>query len=584
MLTQDFSQLTPSASWHDPILIVGANPVGLITALGLARNNIPSVVLEEGIEASLESDQVALLDNTTLEILDAWYSLGGLIASHSLIPHSQRVLLRKSTLSRAQLPMQLPGSPYPRQMNIHHADLEHILLQTLQQTGRCQVLWQHQVKNIVQDRTGIDVELLSPKGTKYLRAPYLLVTASPPTSIHTALNCAYSGSQSDERYLSLDIQVQLDDPAERWLWFNAPANAGRITQIHPLPGNLVRILYQLAPREDLAMILQAASIQQRIEATLGGRPYEVIAVNTHTFKRGVIERFKSGRVLFLGSAAHRLALLGMSEVNGGALDAWNLVWKLALVRAGLALEDLLDTYHDEQHTAALATLKQTSALLPLLSPEAGQPAWKRNIALRMGRNSALQRVYYSPARPIYRTSALFSDDHRLYLGGRFTRLSPEQNAILKRFRQGPAVGSLAPALMLPDADTGAPVSLLARSNAGFLALCFTADIDMAMRALAKIPMDMSEIPINFYLITPTLPATPTQQGVTILLDEQRKAASAYNAGPRTLYLVRPDRVIAARRFDSDFNDIPALLRHAIGEDVVDSQTRIPRPEITPTGY
>ncbi|HLL79212.1 MAG TPA: hypothetical protein VKT25_06920, partial [Ktedonobacteraceae bacterium] len=168
--------------------------------------------------------------------------------------------------------------------------------------------------------------------------------------------------------------------------------------------------------------------------------------------------------------------------------------------------------------------------------------------------------------------------------GRFTRLSPEQNAILKRFRQGPAVGSLAPALMLPDADTGAPVSLLARSNAGFLALCFTADIDMAMRALAKIPMDMSEIPINFYLITPTLPATPTQQGVTILLDEQRKAASAYNAGPRTLYLVRPDRVIAARRFDSDFNDIPALLRHAIGEDVVDSQTRIPRPEITPTGY
>lgn len=584
MLTQDFSQLNSSASWHDPILIAGANPVGLITALGLARNNIPSVVLEEGMGASLESDQVALLDATTLEILDAWYGLGGLIASHGLVPQSQRVLLRKSTISRAQLPTQAPASPYPRLVNIHHADLEHILLQTLQQTGRSQLLWQHQVKSIVQDRSGIDVELISPRGTIYLRAPYLLVTAGPPTSIHTALDCTYTGSIPDERYLSLDIQVQLDDPTGRWLWFSAPANPGRVTQLHPLPGNLVRILYQLAPREDLATLLQAASIQPRIESTLGGRPYEVIAVNTHTFKRGVIERFKSGHVLFLGGAAHRLALLGLSEVNSGALDAWNLVWKLALVRAGLALEDLLDTYHDEQHAAALATLEQTNALLPFLTPEAGVATWKRNIALRLKRNHASQRLYDPPARPTFGTSELFSEDHRLYLGGRFTQLSPEQNAVLKRFRQGPAVGSLAPALSLPDADTGAPVSLLARSNAGFLALCFTADIDMAMRALTKIPMDMSEIPINFYLITPTLPAAPTQPGVIILLDEQGQAAGVYNAGPRTLYLVRPDRVIAARRFDSDFNDIPALLRHAVGEDVVDSQTRIPRPEIAPTGY
>jgi 2-polyprenyl-6-methoxyphenol hydroxylase-like FAD-dependent oxidoreductase len=584
MLTQDFSQLNPSPSWHDPILIVGANPVGLITALGLARNNIPSVVLEEGMGASLESDQVALLDPTTLEILDSWYGLGGLISSHGIIPQSQRVLLRKSTLSRAQLPAQQTGSPYPRQVNIHHADLEHILLQTLEQTGRCQVLWQHEVKGIVQDRTGIDVELNSPRGTKYLRAPYLLVTASPPTSIHTALGCAYSGEMSNERYLSLDIQAQLDDPTERWLWFNAPSNSGRITQIHPLPGNLARILYQLAPGEDLAAILQSASIQQRIESTLGNRPYEVIAVNTHPFRRGVIERFKSGRVLFLGGAAHRLTLLGLSEVNSGALDAWNLVWKLALVRAGLALEDLLDTYHDEQHAAALAAMEQTGALLSFLAPAAGLATWKRNTSLRLGRANATQHLYDSPARPTYRTSALFSDDHRLYLGGRFTKLSSEQNAILKRFRQRPAVGSLAPSLTLPDADTGAPVSLLARSNAGFLALCFTSDIDMAMRALTRIPMDMSEIPIDFYLVTPTMPAVPTQQGVTIVLDEQNWAASAYNAGPRTLYLVRPDRVIAARRFDSDFNDIPALLRHAIGEDVVDSQTRIPRPEIASTGY
>src|SRR5260370_1792010 len=71
---------------------------------------------------------------------------------------------------------------------------------------------------------------------------------------------------------------------------------------------------------------------------------------------------------------------------------------------------------------------------------------------------------------------------------------------------------------------------------------------------------------------------PASDGITIVLDAERKAATIYNAGPRSLYLVRPDRIIAARRFDIDFNDIPALLPPAVGEDGVDSHRRIPRPQ------
>jgi hypothetical protein len=75
---------------------------------------------------------------------------------------------------------------------------------------------------------------------------------------------------------------------------------------------------------------------------------------------------------------------------------------------------------------------------------------------------------------------------------------------------------------------------------------------------------------------PHLPAAVAIDGIQVFLDAEGKAASAYNAGPRTLYLIRPDRYVAARRFDSDFNHISALLRHAVGEDVVDTQTRLRR--------
>lgn len=583
MVSDDLAQLSAATHWHDPIIIVGANPVGLITALGLAYYRIPSVVVDEGSGTSLESNQLALLDQSTLAILDTWSQSGQQIVANGVIPTGERVLFRKSQLYRAPLAVYEPGMPYPRLLNIHQATLEHLLLQILQRVGGCQVLWQHSVRDMVQDHEGVDIELATPGGNKYLRVPYLLVTNGPPTPMHDALGINHTGTTPDQRFLSLDILTKLENPHERWYWFDAPFNPGYITQLHPLPDGIVRVVYQLRPGEDPAAIGRPEALQQRIVNMLGQRSYEVIALNTHSYQRRAIEQFKHGRLLFLGSAAHSLSLFGASEANSGAQDAWNLVWKLALVRAGLAMEEsLLDTYHIERHAAAVAYLESTNETMSFLTPPRGLAEWKRNTTLKLSQPFKVMRnsiqLGDSSGSYTYKNSPIFSDDHRLYLGGRFTELSGEQSATLKRFRLGPQVGTLAPLLTLPDADTGTPVSLLARSAQGFVALCFTADVEMALAVLQQVPMQISGVPISFLVITPLMPAVPAEGGITIVLDADHKAANAYNTGPRSLYLIRPDRVIAARRFDSDFNDIPALLRHAVGEDVVDTQSRIRRPE------
>jgi 3-(3-hydroxy-phenyl)propionate hydroxylase len=605
MIAQDISQLAAAKHWHDPILIAGANPVGLITALGLARYKIPCVVLEEGAGASLESSQVALLDATTLSILDAWGGVGQLILSQGIIPDMERVFLRKTSLYSTTLPAHVPGMSYPRLVMLHHAALEQLLLQALQQAGGSQVLWQHRVKGFASDIGGIDVELESPTGQKFLRAPYLLCTSEPSNTpgitpdggkvITTDEIPAAKGAaeMQYERYLSVDVLVEMETPRERWVWFDAPCNPGRLTQVFSLPGGLVRLLYQLGPRDDLGAMQQAEALRRRVDMTLGKRSYEVIAVSSHARKRGAIAHFRNGRAIFLGSAAHHVALFGASEVNSGALDAWNLAWKLALVRAGLALEELLDTYHDERHNAILEGMKSSEAIRALIAPGGGIAKRKRNAMLRLSKPFKSARETIILNEPSGATSSIassdsqvFSEDQRLYLGGPYTGLSAGQKAVLKRFRQGPRVGMLAPSMALPEAYTGAVVPLLGRVSSGFLALCFTSDIDMAMNVLRRIPVELAGIPTLFYLISPTAPVIPTGEDVTILVDADGHVARAYNAGQRTLYLVRPDGIIAARRFDSDFNDIPALLRHAIGEDVVDSQLHVPRlkrSELTSSG-
>jgi 3-(3-hydroxy-phenyl)propionate hydroxylase len=577
-----------SASWRDPVIIVGANPVGLITALGLSYYHIPCIVIEESEGISQESNQLALLDQYTLEILGTWggSGLAQQIVAHGVVPVGERVLYRKAQLYRTSLTTYEAGERYPRLVNMHQSMLEQLLLQTLQAVRTCLVVSQYQLTGVTPDHEGVDITLMTPKGQQFLRAPYLFMTNIPPTPAHSAAGIADESYTHDQRFLSLDVLTSLGAIPERWFWFNAPFNPGHITQLHPLPDEMARVIYQLAPTDDLAKVCQPDALQQRLTALLGDRPFEVVALSTHGYRHGIMPRFKQGRLLFLGNAAHSLSLFGTSEVNSGAQDAWNLIWKLALVRAGLALETLLDTYHDERHAVALLSQQRASDMMGFLSPSPGLGEWRRNTSLKLSQPFKFLRdsIQLGDKADLvgYPTSPLLSEDHRLYLGGRFMQQSDEQNAVLKRFRTGPVVGMLAPALVLPDADTDAPVPLLERCAEGFVALCFTNDVEMALSVLQQVPMQVSGVPVSFLIITPSMPAMPASDGIAILLDGERKAASIYNAGPRSLYLVRPDGIIVARRFDSDFNDIPALLRHAVGEDDVDSQTRIPRPA-TSTG-
>jgi len=91
----------------------------------------------------------------------------------------------------------------------------------------------------------------------------------------------------------------------------------------------------------------------------------------------LVERYRSGRVLLAGDAAHVHPPVGGQGLNLGLQDAFNLGWKLAGHVEGWAPLDLLDSYHDERHPVAAAVLGSTRAQMELLSPEPGPQAVRR---------------------------------------------------------------------------------------------------------------------------------------------------------------------------------------------------------------
>jgi 2-polyprenyl-6-methoxyphenol hydroxylase-like FAD-dependent oxidoreductase len=104
-----------------------------------------------------------------------------------------------------------------------------------------------------------------------------------------------------------------------------------------------------------------------VELPLG----DVTRLSRYGFQARQAERYRAGRILVAGDAAHQFPATGIG-INVGMLDAVNLAWKLGADIHGWAPAGLLDTYHEERHFAGARGMLQTQA----------------QVALRRGQDSA----------------------------------------------------------------------------------------------------------------------------------------------------------------------------------------------------
>src|SRR5512134_601725 len=169
-----------------------------------------------------------------------------------------------------------------------------------------------------------------------------------------------------------------------------------------------------------------------------------------------MEKFRHGRVIFAGDAAHQVSPFGARGGNSGVQDADNLCWKLALVLNGVAPERLLDSYEDERSAAAdehvLVTTRSTDFITP------------KGAASKLFRNAVLE---LSETHPFAR---------RLVNSGRLSLPSLNHDSPLNMPDDGGFSGGIAPGEAAPDAPIasgGRPGWLLGMLNGRFSGLYFT---------------------------------------------------------------------------------------------------------------
>jgi 3-(3-hydroxy-phenyl)propionate hydroxylase len=442
------------------VAVVGDGPVGQTTALLLARWGVPVVVLEAATERDPVGSKAICQQR---DVLDVWETVGvgARLAEEGVTWTTARTFFRDRELFA--YPVADTAAHFPPFVNISQSRTEELLDERIAGQPLIEVRRGHRVTGIRQDGTGVRLACATADGEREIAARYVVLCAGARSAdLRAPLGVSFEGQSFDDRFLICDIRAELPGwTEERRFYFDPAWNPGRQVLIHPCPGSQFRIDWQVPAGYDLAAEEASGALDRRIRAIIADRDYEIVWKSVYRFQSRVASRLRIGRVLLAGDTAHLMSPFGARGLNSGVADAENAAWKLAFVWHGWAGENLLESYHDERHAAALENLAITTATMDFLVPQ--------NETQRARRLDVLERALTDPAaRPEVNSGRLA--EPFWYVDSPLTTPEPSRPFAGRPPRgTAPAPG---PGILTPDAPiVGEPARFRELAREGVLLLC-----------------------------------------------------------------------------------------------------------------
>uniref|UniRef100_A0A7L6B5W0 Rifampin monooxygenase n=1 Tax=Micromonospora robiginosa TaxID=2749844 RepID=A0A7L6B5W0_9ACTN len=355
------------------VIVVGAGPTGLMLAAELRLHDVRVVVLERDAEPTRVVRSLGM-HVRSIEVLDQ----RGLL---------ERFLAAGHTVRRggyfAGIAKEWPtgmDSAHDYILGIPQPVTERLLAEHAVEVG-AEIRRGHELVGLSQDGDEVTVELAD--GTR-LRSRWLVGCDGGRSTVRKLLGVGFPGEPSRAETL-LGVMELTASPEE----VVAVMTEVRKTQLRFGAGpvgdgdGLYRVVVPAAGvAEDRAVPPTIEEFRQQLRAT-AGTDFGVHSprwLSRFGDATRLAERYRVGRVLLAGDAAHVHPPLGGQGLNLGLQDAFNLGWKLAAQVVGWAPADLLDTYRAERRPVAADVLDNTRAQTELMSLEPGPQAVRRLLA------------------------------------------------------------------------------------------------------------------------------------------------------------------------------------------------------------
>ncbi len=516
----------PAGVEHVPLVVVGAGPVGLCSAIDAALRGQPVVLLDEDNTVSVGSRGLCYAKRT-LEIFDR-LGVGDAVVAKGVTWnvgrtfHGDHEVFNFNLLSEA-------GHRRPGMVNLQQYHLEQLLVERAMALPNIDLRWLHKVVEVTPQADGATLQVQSQTGPYTLRCDWLIVADGARSPVRRMLGLDTEGQVFQDRFLIADVLLDGEpfaaDTTERRFWFNPSFHSGESALMHREADGVWRLDFQLGWDADPALEKLPERVTPRIRAALDAQGFaelgfELEWVSVYTFQCRRMAKFRHGRLLFVGDAAHQVSPFGARGANSGIQDVDNLVWKLDRVMRGQAPAPLLDSYDSERGPAADENILNSTRSTHFMTP--------KSRASRTLRDAVLGLAAELPAGNFARA---------LVNSGRLSVPTWLVNSPLSTAPDTadsvPFAGWMVPGAPADDAPLGHGHWLLNRLNDGFNLLLF---------------FDPHGDPADIAAWQPTVDALARDvPGVaTLLVRCDGLAAERYDARPGTCYLLRPDQHVAAR--------------------------------------
>ena len=355
---------------HAPVVIAGAGPIGLVTALALAQHGVRSVVLEAERQVS-EGSRAIAFTRRSMEILQQ-VGVAQRITENGLPWRCGNSFYRGQRVFRMENPHD-PDDRFSPLINIQQQYLEQYLAEACMAHPLVELRWGNKLLSFTQDGQGATLEVDTEEGPYTLTADWLVAADGARSAVRSLMDLKLEGASYEGRFVIADIRVDLPLPTERLAFFDPDWNPGNTILMHREPHGLWRLDYQLPPGETPEDALRPASLKARIDAQLAmighaGVPWEMDWCSVYSARALTLPDYVHGRVLFVGDAAHLLPIFGVRGANTGFQDAQGLAWRLALVAKGVVPASLLRSYSSERVGAAREIIDEAGKSTRFMTP------------------------------------------------------------------------------------------------------------------------------------------------------------------------------------------------------------------------
>ncbi len=378
------------------VIVIGAGPVGLCLALALAQQDVP-VTLIEALGEDNFLEQVPRAGTNHPATLEMYDRIGlyerleprGIVApvfhywdraGNELIAAFDHVHLKDDT-------------KFPYVLQCERIKIVEEALKMAKAHPGIDLRLSSTFTGFAQSASGVTAQFTNPAGeTETVAGAYIVSAEGARSIVRKDLDIEFEGFTYSDLVLNIEVAYDfrrhgyaernyISDPKE---WSNLFHWKG--------PPDRWRVHFPVEPGDDEAAISRPEALQARLQAFLPtGREFEIVGNNLYTVHQRVAKKFRSGRAILAGDAAHVNSPIGAMGMNSGVHDAFNLADKLVAILRGEADEDVLDRYERQRrHVAVQHTQAQTIRNKRLLA--------ETDPSVRQRNQDELRRTAEDPAR------------------------------------------------------------------------------------------------------------------------------------------------------------------------------------------